>query len=127
MSTLKLIHIGAALLSILGFFVRGLWMIRGSSRLTERWVRILPHVVDTVLLVSAIALAMRIHQYPGVHAWLTAKVAALLIYIVLGSIALKRGRTLAHRTIAGIGALLVFAYIVGVAHTRSASLGLLAV
>ncbi|HEX9626985.1 MAG TPA: SirB2 family protein [Acidiferrobacterales bacterium] len=126
MSTLTLIHVGAALASILGFFGRGLWMIQDSPRRRERWVRILPHVVDTVLLGSAIALAVRIHQYPGVHAWLTAKVAALLIYIVLGSIALKRGRTKSQRVIAWVGAMLVFAYIVGVARTRSAGLGLIA-
>jgi uncharacterized membrane protein SirB2 len=122
-STLKLVHIGAALISFLGFFGRSLWMIQGSPRLQERWVRVLPHVVDTVLLGSAIALAVRIHQYPGVHAWLTAKVAALLVYIVLGSIALKRGRTKSQRVAAWIGALLVFGYIVGVARTRSAALG----
>jgi len=61
--------------------------------LARRWVRVLPHVVDTALLASAIALAVALGQYPLVNGWLTAKLAGLLAYIVLGSIALKRGRT----------------------------------
>ena len=87
--------------------------------LARRWVRVLPHVVDTVLLASAIALAVMIRQYPLAHDWLTAKVFGLIAYIVLGTIALKRGRTRAVRITAFWSALLVFAYIVAVAITKS--------
>ena len=88
--------------------------------LARRWVRVVPHVVDTVLLASAIALAVISGQYPLAHGWLTAKIAGLIAYIVLGSIALKRGRTLGIRITAFCSAVLVFAYIIAVATTKSA-------
>lgn len=124
MDILKAIHVGSAMLSITGFVLRGMWMLQDSPLLKARITRILPHVVDTVLLLSAIALALRIAQYPFVHAWLSAKVLALLAYIVLGSIALKHGRSRRVRALAYGMALVVFLYIVGVAVTRSPILGL---
>lgn len=116
---LKYLHVTCVLLSGTGFVLRGAWMMRDSPMLARRWVRLVPHVVDTVLLASAIALAVMIRQYPLVQAWLTAKVLGLIAYIVLGTIALKRGRTRVVRITAFWGALVVFAYIVAVAVTKS--------
>jgi uncharacterized membrane protein SirB2 len=116
---LKWVHVASAAVSAALFVVRGAWMMRTPARLQTRWVRIVPHVIDTVLLVSAIALAVWIANYPGTHAWLTAKVAGLLAYIALGSVALKRGRTRAMRIAAFFAALIAFAYIVSVAITKS--------
>jgi uncharacterized membrane protein SirB2 len=124
MDILKAVHVGSALFSITGFVLRGVWMLQGSPLLKARATRILPHVVDTVLLVSALALALRISQYPFVHAWLTAKVLALLAYIVLGSIALKYGRSRRARALSYGLALGVFLYIVAVAIARSPAAGL---
>ena len=90
-------------------------MLQDSAYLQQRWVRIVPHVIDTILLLSAICLAYMLAQYPFVHAWLTAKVLALVAYIVLGSLALKRGRSKRVRIMALIAAITVFAYIVMVA------------
>ena len=118
-SWLRIVHVAAATLSLALFLLRGAWMLLDSPRLQDRWVRVVPHVVDTVFLAAGIALAIRIAQYPFVHAWLTAKVFALVAYIVLGTIALKRGRTKAIRAAAFVAALATFAYIVGVARTRS--------
>jgi uncharacterized membrane protein SirB2 len=115
---IKTIHMGSALTSISLFAGRGLWMFWRPQDLRRRWIRVLPHVVDTVLLASAILLAVVTWQYPGKDAWLTAKVAGLVVYIVLGTIALKRGRTQGIRAIAFVAALLTFAYIVAVAVTR---------
>lgn len=116
---LKYLHVSCVVLSGSGFVLRGAWMLQGSPMLTRRWVRVLPHVVDTVLLASAIALAAMLAQYPLVHGWLTAKVIGLVVYVALGTIALKRGRTRTVRLAAFGGALLVFAYIVAVAFTKS--------
>ena len=115
----KYLHVGCVVLSGTGFVLRGAWMLQGSPMLAQRWVRIMPHVVDTALLASAVALAMMIGQYPLVHGWLTAKVLGLLAYIVLGTIALKRGRTRRIRVAAFYGALLMFAYVVAMAMTKS--------
>jgi uncharacterized membrane protein SirB2 len=124
MDILKAVHVGSALLSITGFVLRGVWMLQDSPLLKARATRILPHVVDTLLLGSAIALALRISQYPFVHAWLTAKVLALLAYIVLGSIALKYGHSRRVRALSYGMALGVFLYIVAVAIARNPAAGL---
>ncbi|UCH54299.1 MAG: SirB2 family protein [Pseudomonadota bacterium] len=119
--TIKLIHVASAMISITGFIVRGLWMLVDSPMLQARWVRIAPHVIDTTLLGSAIYLALTIQQYPGVNTWLSAKVIAVVLYIVLGMIALRRGKTKQIRVMAWVAALATFAYIVAVALTRSAA------
>ena len=116
----KSIHVGAVALTLLSFLVRGGWMLQGSPRLQARWVRIVPHLVDTVLLASALYLALGVYGYPAPgQGWITAKLLALLLYIVLGTLALKRGRTRAVRASAFVGALGVFTYIVAVAVTKS--------
>lgn len=115
---IKQLHMGCAAVSFSLFLVRGAWMLQGSAMLQRRWVRILPHLVDTALLGSAVMLAFISSQYPFAQAWLGAKVVALLLYIVLGIIALKRGRTLRTRALAFGGAVFTFAYIVMVAVTR---------
>lgn len=117
---LKGTHVACAALTFLSFLVRGMWMLAGSALLERRSVRIVPHVIDALLLASAIGLMLILQQYPGTHGWLSAKVLALVLYVVLGSVALRRGRTLAGRTAAFVAALTVFAYIVAVALTRKA-------
>jgi uncharacterized membrane protein SirB2 len=115
---LKYVHVGAVIASFSLFFVRGLWMMMAPEKLAARWVRVVPHVIDTILLASAVALAVTTAQYPFVQPWLTAKVLALLVYIVLGTVAIRRGRTRCARIIAWILALIVFGYIVAVARAR---------
>lgn len=114
----KHLHVTCAALSGMLFLVRGAWMLQGSSMLQQRWVKIVPHVIDTLLLGSALVMVFWSAQYPFVQSWLTAKVLALIVYIVLGTIALKRGRTRPVQLAAFLGALAVFAYIVKVALTR---------
>ena len=82
-------------------------------------MKILPHIIDTALLASAITLAIVLQQYPFVDHWLTAKLLALCLYIVLGTIALKRGKTQLIKTSALMGSILTFSYIVAVAITHS--------
>ena len=117
---LKQVHVACAVLSIAGFAARGFLMLRDSALLNARFMRIAPHIVDTVLLASAVALAWQSGQYPFAQGWLTAKVIALVAYVVLGTMALKRGRSKAARTVAFVLALAAALYIVSVALTRSA-------
>jgi uncharacterized membrane protein SirB2 len=123
---LKAVHVAAVTISYALFFLRGVCMIADSPLLTQRWLRIAPHVNDTVLLVAGIWTAILIRQYPGTHAWLSAKLVALVIYILLGMLALKPGRGRTHRIAAWCAAQGVFAYIVAVALTRDPLLGLVA-
>lgn len=94
-------------------------MLRDSTLLHLRWVRIAPHVVDTVLLISAITLAWKLGISPLSTPWLAAKIAALLLYIAAGMIALKYGKTKRTRLIAWMAGQLVFLYIVSVALTHN--------
>jgi uncharacterized membrane protein SirB2 len=112
---LKAVHIACIFTSYSLFFLRGIWSFRGLPVIHTRWVKIVPHVVDTCLLASAVALAFSIHQYPFVDSWLTAKVVGLLIYIVLGMIALRYGKNKNVRISAWLAAQAVFFYIVLVA------------
>lgn len=115
---LKHLHVTAVLISGTGFFLRGLLMLGESPLLARRWLKVLPHVVDTVLLGSAVAMAVISAQYPFVQSWLTAKLFGLLAYILLGMVALKRGPTKTVRAVFFLAALAAFAYIVSVALTR---------
>lgn len=117
--SLKHLHMGFAGLSGVFFLLRGAWMLAESPLLQRRWVQTVPHIVDTALLASAVALAVWSAQYPFAQNWLTAKVLALLAYIVLGTIALKRGRTRRIRGAAYVAAMLVFLYIAGVAASKN--------
>jgi len=116
--TLKYVHMACVVFSYMFFFVRGVWMMRAPALLARRWVKVLPHVVDTLLLASAIALAVMLRQYPFTSPWLTAKVVGLVVYIGLGMMALRRGRTRRARVTAWIAAQAVFFYIVAVALTK---------
>jgi uncharacterized membrane protein SirB2 len=115
---LKHLHLTTIALSLVLFVLRGMLMMASSARLQARWLKIAPHVNDTLLLVSGIALAVMIEQYPLVHGWLTAKLVALLVYIGLGTVALKRGKTQAIRVGAWIAALVVFGYMLAVARAH---------
>jgi len=115
----KHLHMSCAALSISLFMLRGFWMLAGSPMLQRRWVKTVPHLIDSALLASALVLAAWSAQYPFASPWLTAKIVALIAYIVLGSIALKRGRTEAIRSASFVAALIVFGYIVSVAVTKN--------
>ena len=103
---LKQIHIMLAVTTLINFVIRGYWMIIDSSLLHSKWVKTIPHVIDTLLLSSAVALMIMAGFYPWFFDWVTAKILLLLLYIVLGTIALKRGKTKAQRIAAFIAALI---------------------
>ena len=121
---LKVLHVSCAVLSIGGFTLRGYWMITGNPRLRSRPARVLPHLIDTLLLGSAIGMLVIWQANPFVLPWLNAKIIALLCYIGLGMVAFRFGKTRRLRMLAFGMALLSAAYIVSVAITKS-PLGLL--
>jgi uncharacterized membrane protein SirB2 len=118
-TALKTIHVSCVAVSFALFFGRGVLMLADSPLRNARWLRIAPHVNDTLLLGSAIWMAVITRQYPFAENWLTAKLVALLVYIGVGMIALSHGRTKRTRAIAWAVSLLVFAYIVSVALSRN--------
>jgi uncharacterized membrane protein SirB2 len=116
---LKTIHVTTALLSISGFAVRGYWRLNAAPQLKRKWVRIAPHIVDTLLLLSAIALAWHLAQYPFVQPWLTAKLIGLVVYILLGLTVMRFAKRRATQFTAYVLAIITFLYIVSVALTHS--------
>lgn len=116
---LKHLHVTCVVITGVGFLLRGFWMLRVSPQLDRRWVKVAPHVVDTVLLGTAIALVVLTHQLPWEQSWVLAKILGLLAYIGFGMVALRRGRTKSLRVAAWLAALASFGYIVSVALTRS--------
>lgn len=123
-SLLRGVHAVTVVITLLLFLLRGFWMMRESPRLTARWVRVAPHLNDTVLLAAAVAMLVVGGLNPFQQPWLLAKIVGLLAYIGLGTLALKRGRSKAVRVKAFIAALGVFAYIVAVAVTKQVVPGL---
>lgn len=117
-ASVKILHLSFVLLSYCLFFLRGIWVLRSSPAMQQRWVKIAPHIIDTALLASAITLAVMLGVSPASTPWLLAKIIALLLYIVLGSIALKRGKTRAVKFGAWLAAQAVFFYIVLTAVTH---------
>ena len=115
---LKHLHITFVTISIVGFTLRGVWMLTDSPMLNRLWVRVVPHVNDTLLLAAAIGLSIMQQQYPFVHGWVTAKVLGLLAYIGFGMFALRGGGSKAARAGFWLAALASFAYIVSVALTK---------
>jgi uncharacterized membrane protein SirB2 len=120
---LRNVHVACAAISIGLFATRGAMQLRGIDWRRWRWLRIVPHVNDTLLLAAAVALAAMSAQYPLVQPWLTAKVLALFVYVMVGSIALRRNVSMRVRRIAFPASLAAVGYIVGVAMTRSVTLG----
>lgn len=116
--TLKNLHITAAYASLAFFVLRAFWSIRGVSLLQARWVKVVPHVIDTLLFTLGVTLAVILNFWP-LPPWLIAKITALVIYILLGTVAIKRGKTPKTRAYAAAAAVLVFAYIIGAAIERS--------
>lgn len=117
--TVKTLHQTAVALSIAGFFARGLGGLAGAAWVRSRAAKSVPHVVDTVLLLSALVLAWMLRLNPLTTPWLAAKIVALLVYIVLGMVALNPQRAPKLRATAWLAALASFGYIVSVALTKS--------
>lgn len=112
----KHLHITAVALSGLLFMVRGLWLLQGSAQLQAKWVKITPHVVDTVLLCSAIAMLVVSQQFP---VWVHVKITLLVVYIGLGLMAFKKAKTQGQKLTFLLAAVAVYVFLISVALTKS--------
>lgn len=117
---LKIVHLALVTLSVSFFIVRATWAITGHSALNKPWVKVLPHSIDSLLLLSGLLLIVQTGFFPWQQPWLAAKLGALVAYIVLGSLAIKRGKTRCSKSLYGALALTAVGYMVSVALTKSA-------
>jgi uncharacterized membrane protein SirB2 len=122
----KYVHVASVILSLTGFFLRGILMIRASPLMNAHWIKVLPHINDIILLIAALSLAAMSEQYPFFVGWITAKVLGVIAYIILGSLALRAGSTRTMRIGYWMAAMMVFGWIVSVALTHQ-PMGFLAV
>ncbi|MBL4826969.1 MAG: SirB2 family protein [Spongiibacteraceae bacterium] len=118
-NTIKAIHISCALLSISGFLIRVILKLQNSPYLKQRWLKITPHLIDTLLLSSAIYLVISSQLNPLQHSWLGAKVIALFLYIAMGLLVIRYGKNKTQQMSALFIALLSAFYIVAVAITKN--------
>ncbi|WP_083023286.1 SirB2 family protein [Vreelandella lionensis] len=116
---IKHLHMTAAALSITLFVVRAWWSVRESPHVIARWIKVLPHLIDTALLGLGVTLMVLLSVWPWQLPWLGAKLLALLAYIGVGSIVIKRGPTPKARAIAAVVAVAIFAYMLGAAIRHS--------
>lgn len=112
---IKVIHIATVSLSLCLFVARGVWIYLLKNQLTSRWLKVLPHINDTFLLITGISLAIQLQQYPFVHHWLTVKLCCLLVYIGLGLSAMKWHKNTKQGFISWVLAIMIFIYMVSVA------------
>ncbi len=110
----------SAVLSFVGFLLRGYWMMMGSRLLNAKLTKVLPHIIDTLLLATAVYLVTATQMYPFVVNWVTAKVILLVAYIVLGTVALKRGKTKKIKIGAFVLSVMTISAIFGIASAKPA-------
>ena len=116
---LKTTHTIFAFLTLAGVLLRGYWLLVESALLKHRVARIAPHAIDTLFLASGIALIIEINLAILQSPWLLAKLIGLVVYIGLGMVTMRFGRTRQIRLLAFVAAVATFAYIVGVALAKS--------
>jgi uncharacterized membrane protein SirB2 len=121
----KQLHVALAVLTACSFCVRGYWMLARSPALQTSWSRWLPHVIDALLFLTGVTMAIGLSISPHAHPWLAMKLLAIVVYIVIGSIALKRGRSYRQRVVAFVLSVMVLAFVFAVALRHDPSGGLI--
>ena len=116
---IKFVHVLCVVLSGSLFAMRGVMMLANSARVDHWALRFASYAIDTTLLTAALMLMAILHQYPIAQPWLTTKVALLIVYVALGTLALRRGGTRGVRGVCLLLALAVLLFMAGIAHTHS--------
>ena len=121
-TAVKHIHLTAIILSLVLFIARFVLLWLKSSKLNSKLLKVLPHLVDTVLIVSAITLCVLLQQYPLVDAWVTEKLLALIMYVFMVTLALRLANNNFMRIIGFVGAISWVAFAGAVAMSKQAIL-----
>ena len=102
---LKHLHMTVAVISILLFTFRFALTLVNSNKLSLKWLKIAPHIIDTLLLGLGIALAIKLSINPGEQLWLAEKILAVFAYIFTGYYTLKLARNRTMQIIGFLGAI----------------------
>ncbi|MGX9417194.1 SirB2 family protein [Vibrio sp. RC27] len=103
----KNFHMVSVTISVLLLCFRFALMLFDSPLLQRKWLKVVPHIIDTLLLASGLYLIhlTRFIPFTAAAPWLTEKLVCVVVYIILGAFALKYGQNKTVRTFAFIGAL----------------------
>ena len=115
---IKHLHMTAVALSVFLFIIRFYWSLADSSMMQKKWVKITPHIVDTLLLATAIALCVLITQYPFVNDWLTQKVIGVVLYILAGLWVLKWAKSNLEKWLGFVGAIAIIGLVAKMAVSK---------
>lgn len=112
---LKTAHVGLVTASGLLFALRGAAVLAGQRWPLQRPWRVLSAGIDTLLLAAGVSLWLALSLHPLQQPWLGTKLLLVLLYIGLGTLALRRARTQARRAACFAAALAVYLFIATVA------------
>ena len=115
---IRIVHIGAVIASGALFALRGAGVLSGARWPMAAPLRYLSYSIDSVLLTAALMLIAVLPAALFANHWLTVKLSLLVVYVVLGSLALKSGRSARVRAVCYVAALALFAAVVGIARTH---------
>jgi uncharacterized membrane protein SirB2 len=115
---IKLVHVTAAITSGSLFLLRGIAANWGGSWAMARPVRYLSYSIDIVLLSAGLLLLTILPSAVYSNGWLALKLALLVVYIGLGMLALKRGRTANIRRGCFLAAIAVYLCVFLIARTH---------
>ena len=115
----KHLHMTVALMSVLLFTLRFVWTLKSSQQLDKKWVKILPHVVDTFLLLLGLVLMMKLALNPFEQMWLGEKLLAVVAYIFTGYYTLKLAKKRMLQVIGYLGAVGWLILVVKLAATKT--------
>lgn len=118
MTLALLVHQISVFLSIIGFFARGLGHIFEMSWINGKAAKVLPHIIDTALLISALTL-LALGPWGVSDHWIQIKIAGLVLYILLGLMAFRFAKTRLQKALYWMLALAVIFYLVAVSKTHS--------
>jgi uncharacterized membrane protein SirB2 len=114
----KHLHMTIAAVSVALFTLRFIWLLLGSDQLNKKWVKIAPHIIDTLLLLLGVMMAVKLVINPFEQLWLAEKILAIIAYIFTGYYTLKLARNNMFKVIGYLGALGWFMLIVRIAMTK---------
>ena len=112
---IKYVHITSVAASFALFFVRGFWVMRSYPQPQEPWVRILPHLVDGLLVASAIGVFILSPQKGWPGDWLTVKLALIVLYVGMAQYLFHVARAIVIKALVWLLALLVFLFVTTIA------------
>ncbi|RUO59563.1 invasion protein [Pseudidiomarina insulisalsae] len=119
---LKHLHVTFVVLSVLLFVLRFFWRSIDARVARQKWVKIVPHVIDTFLLLTIVGMLLHWQQWPWETPWLLNKTFGLVAYILFGLLAMK-AQVAALRYAGFVGALASIAFLLHVAFSKQALIG----